>query len=150
MGNTSTSRVYSSSILPKTNKGRVMCWPIHKTPAGFSRAFPIFNKGTTCTVWNGDVSVHATLKRSHRYCEMKSLLFIKHQKEQICSNPKLEPRKQELWVGQPQTPTCSISEVSTTTQTVPAVLYSLFWLSSTSLCTTPKAWTSCFSIFLPL
>lgn len=149
MGSTSTSRVYSSSILPKTNKGRVMCWPIHKTPAGFSRAFPAFNKGTTCTVWNGDVSVHATLKRSHRYCEMKSLLFIKHQKERFAATQNWSQgnKSSEQANHKPQH---APFQKSAPPQTVPAVLYSLFWLSSTSLCTTPKAWTSCFSIISPL
>lgn len=38
---------------------KVICWPIHKAPAAFSRTFPTFNKSLTYTVWHRDVSGHA-------------------------------------------------------------------------------------------
>ena len=128
--------MYSSGILPKTNKGQVTCWPIHKTPAGFSRTFSIFNKvrptrfGTemclympcwkahTDTVkWRWSPSSPLSTRKSGFYAATWNR--SQGNKNWILLN---------LWARQPQTPTCSISKVSNTTDGASRALVSLLAL----------------------
>lgn len=123
------SHVYSSCILQRLIK--VICWPIHKAPAAFSRTFPIFNKSLAYPVWHRDVSGHAMLKDhtdTVKWSTRKGRSAATQHWSQGNNNSEQTNHK----------PQGASFQKSAPPQTVPAVLHSPFWLSSTPSAQLPR------------
>lgn len=123
--------MYSSCILPNTDKGQVICWPIHETPTGFSRTFPTFNKSMTYTVWNREVSGHAMLKDHPNTVKSNPCFPSSNRKSRFAAT--LQGNKKSKQAN--HKPQRAAFQKSASPQTVPPMLHSLFCLSSTFLST---------------
>lgn len=108
--------MYSSGISPKTNKGQVTCWPIHKPPAGFSRTFSIFNKARP--MWFGtETCLYVPRWKAHtdtvKWSPSSSLNTRKSRVYAATRNWSQGNKNWcllNLWARKPQTPMCSISK----------------------------------------